>query len=69
MVGLYKDPKGEKIFSTTHTAAGKSGEDKHLMVISALQGRIKELECELAERKVMCDLRNDPNIFMVKIWD
>ena len=57
MVGLYKDPKGEKIFSTTaahkdNTLAGRSqvGEDKQ--VICALEGRIKELETELAEKKV-----------------
>ena len=48
MVGLYKDPKGEKIFSTTaahkdNTLAGRSqvGEDKQ--VICALEGRIKEV--------------------------
>ena len=58
MVGLYKDPNGEKIFCTTTPGLNDTtpnrlqvGGDR--MVISALEGRIKELECELAEKKVL----------------
>lgn len=53
MVGLYKDPAGEKIFSTTpmHNIGGvKSQADTDK--ISALEGRIRELESELAVKKV-----------------
>ena len=56
MVSLYRDPQGEKIFSTTpgvNDTVGRSqvsGGDK--VIISALEGRIKELEAALEEKKV-----------------
>ncbi len=58
MVALYKDPNGEKIFSTTpghrHDTVGRSqtGNCGDKIVISAMEKRIKELEMQLQEQVV-----------------
>lgn len=67
MVGLYKDPNGERIFSTRNgtyavSQPGPTADDKK-MVINAYEKRIKELECQLKKeqkvspmhRKSICD--------------
>lgn len=58
MVALYKDPKGEKIFSTTPghhhdtLCRSQSGAGVDKVVISAMEKRIKELEMQLQEQMV-----------------
>lgn len=61
MVALYKDPNGENIFSTTHGGVrndtmgrSQSGpNDDRNIVMCAMEKRIKELEFQLQEQKVL----------------
>ena len=60
MVGLYKDPKGEDIFTSvnshTHTSTSGTSQSKggggDEETLSLLQRRIKELEDEVKEKDV-----------------
>lgn len=52
MISLYKDPKGENIFTKNDTPRlSQTGSDQK-MVINGYKKRIKELECQLSENKV-----------------
>ena len=52
MISLYKDPKGEKIFTKNDTHVLSQTENDRKMVVNAYEKRIKELECQLSENKV-----------------
>ena len=51
MVALYKDPKGKNIFSASKTGQKSQTEEK--IVISTLEKKVKVLEQQLMEKKVL----------------
>jgi len=52
MISLYRDPRGERIFTRNDTQGVTQTENDQKMVVSAYQKRIKELELQLSVNKV-----------------
>lgn len=48
---LYKDPNGEKIFSTVHGAQSETKSQANLERVIILERQVKELRGQLEEKK------------------